>query len=710
MDAARREGHEQAGRRFDHLDRHVVARDQAAESVGDALEDAARVERRQQRLGDLEELPLTAQLLLQRQCLLAEAHRRVGVRHRLGGQAGVDHEQAQVVVGEPVEAELREHEHAEDLVVEDHRREQHRFVEVVLGAGDGRGARVGGGISQPLGDPVLGDPAGDALTQRHPQLVGRLVDVLADLAEHRDRDEVTVDEPVHPGVVVVDELAQLGRDRLADLGHARQAAQAGAELLDRLELGRPGRHPLVVLRRPDGDARLGRQRPDRVEVVGRPLVRLVVVDVEHPEQLRAVQERCRAQRVEPFLDDGGADVLAARVVAVADREERPARGDRGRRQGPGRDVADAVQIGRRQATADLGRHVAVALLEEDRSPVAFEQHHGVVDEPGQDPVQVEPAADVAGDPAERLGPVEQVPDRLRPLGAADDRADPVTHDAGDVEVARIEGAARLADDQQRAPRTAVTRDRHRQLGPSVRHDRERGIARVVAQQDGGEGPAAAAVPAGGESQRPTEQAGSQRDIEETLGTAHRAELGTRHRPRRQVIALRLPDGDEMVAVRVTDGPDHRVEGLVRVVGRVDRAGDRRQDRQVELVPLGVERVRRRRQRLAPPAAGEPGGGRGIDRPPAAPRAGRRGGDAVDRAGLGRREEALEIAQPVASVAARVDPVVAQPARVTPGPDRVRMDAKQPSGLGDRQRGIGWSGRQGGRHDLIRGNVKLVARA
>ena len=42
----------------------------------------------------------------------------------------------------------------------------------------------------------------------------------------------------------------------------------------------------------------------------------------------------RAQRVEALLDDGGADVLAARVVAVVDREERPAGGDRGGRERP----------------------------------------------------------------------------------------------------------------------------------------------------------------------------------------------------------------------------------------------------------------------------------------------------------------------------------------------------------------------------------------
>ena len=195
--------------------------------------------------------------------------------------------------------------------------------------GDRRGTRVGRGVAEVLGDPMLGDPAGDALTERQPKLVRRLVDVLADLAEHGDRDEVVADQPVDAGVVVVDQLAQLAGDRLADLVDARQPAQSRPELLDRLELGRPGGHPLEVLGGPDGDARLGRQGADRVELVVGPVVRMVVVDVEHPEQVGPVEERRRAQRVEPLLDDGGPDALAPRVVAVADREHRPARGDRG---------------------------------------------------------------------------------------------------------------------------------------------------------------------------------------------------------------------------------------------------------------------------------------------------------------------------------------------------------------------------------------------
>ena len=47
--------------------------------------------------------------------------------------------------------------------------------------------------------------------------------------------------------------------------------------------------------------------------------------------------------VEAFLDDRGPDVLAARVVAVVDGEERPAGGDGGGRQRPRREVADAAR-------------------------------------------------------------------------------------------------------------------------------------------------------------------------------------------------------------------------------------------------------------------------------------------------------------------------------------------------------------------------------
>jgi len=54
---------------------------------------------------------------------------------------------------------------------------------------------------------------------------------------------------------------------------------------------------------------------------------------------------------------------------------------------------------------------------------------------------------------------------------------------------------------------------------------------------------------------------------------------------------------------------------------------------------------------------------------------------------------LEIADPIAPVAAWVDPVVPQSTGVAPGTDRVRMHAEHARRLGDGQRRIDRSGRQ-----------------
>ena len=64
---------------------------------------------------------------------------------------------------------------------------------------------------------------------------------------------------------------------------------------------------------------------------------------------------------------------------------------------------------------------------------------------------------------------------------------------------------------------------------------------------------------------------------------------------------------------------------------------------------------------------------------------------VGRDGLAReagrveaREEALEVAEAVATVAARVDAVVAQPTGIAPGPDGVRVHAEDLGGARHRQ--------------------------
>jgi len=57
-------------------------------------------------------------------------------------------------------------------------------------------------------------------------------------------------------------------------------------------------------------------------------VRRVVIDVEQAKHVGSVEERRRADRVVALLDDRRPDVLAARVLAVATGEQRPAGGDR----------------------------------------------------------------------------------------------------------------------------------------------------------------------------------------------------------------------------------------------------------------------------------------------------------------------------------------------------------------------------------------------
>ena len=63
-------------------------------------------------------------------------------------------------------------------------------------------------------------------------------------------------------------------------------------------------------------------------------------------------------------------------------------------------------------------------------------------------------------------------------------------------------------------------------------------------------------------------------------------------------------------------------------------------------------------------------GRAVEVPPRRKPTGR----LVDAA-LGGGEEALQVADPIAPIAPRIDPVVAEPAGIAPRPDRVRVDAR-----------------------------------
>ena len=178
-------------------------------------------------------------------------------------------------------------------------------------------------------------------------------------------------------------------------------------------------------------------------------MRLVVVDVERAEELRPVEERRRADGVEALLDDRCPDVRTTGIVLVRLGRERMARGDRGGLDGTCRQGADAAQVRRRQATADLCEGLAVAVAQEDRGPVRFEEHHRVIGEPAEDPVELEPAADVARDAAQRLGPVQVLGDLRGPAAHADDPADRLGSERRQLDVTIRQG---LAGDEQHAPR------------------------------------------------------------------------------------------------------------------------------------------------------------------------------------------------------------------------------------------------------------------
>ena len=107
VDAAGDDRREQPRQLVDELDRDVVRADEVAEAVGDRPEEHRRVERRQDRLGDLEELALAADLLLEGGRLLAQALRRVrarqvdlGVLERDRGLGGEQLGQLELVVAE----------------------------------------------------------------------------------------------------------------------------------------------------------------------------------------------------------------------------------------------------------------------------------------------------------------------------------------------------------------------------------------------------------------------------------------------------------------------------------------------------------------------------------------------------------------------------------------------------------------------------------
>ena len=189
--------------------------------------------------------------------------------------------------------------------------------------------------------------------------------------------------------------------------------------------------------------------------------------------------------------------------------------------------------------------------------------------------------------------MELVGDLVRSAGDADDRGDPVGEQAGHVDVPLRERAGGVPDDQQQAPRIDRARDQDGQLGPSVGEDRDRRIARVVALKDGRERRVARPVATGGHSQDTTEDPERRRHLHESQWGS---DVGGGMGARRQPIAIRLPDGHQVMAVGIADDVHRPLERLFRIAHPDDQAADGRGGGQVELDALRLERIRSRRAR------------------------------------------------------------------------------------------------------------------
>ncbi len=301
----------------------------------------------------------------------------------------------------------------------------------------------------------------------------------------------------------------------------------------------------------------------------------------------------------------------------------------------------------------------------------------MVDEAGEDALEVEPAADVAGDPVQRLGPMELPADGLLALRRGDDRAEGPGDDRRDLGGEGRERCRRLGHEMEHAPRPVHADDRGGELRSSARQDRQ---GTLVAVRPGGR----ELVAGRGRAERLAEDAERLRPLDQPLGPRG---VGDRDGPRDQPLVTELPERHEVVVVGIADQRHGALEIGVQVGGLARQPGDLVDQLEVQRVavraakPVRMPRARGRRAMVG--ATGRERG-RGQRRASPARREDRRRCGEVERADLGRGEEPLEVAHPVAAVTALVDPVVAEAAGITPGPDRVRVHAKEACGLGDGQ--------------------------
>ena len=280
----------------------------------------------------------------------------------------------------------------------------------------------------------------------------------------------------------------------------------------------------------------------------------------------------------------------------------------------------------------------------------------MVGEAVEDLVEVEPAADVAGDPPERVRALQLMRHVGGRRGGPDDAADRGGRDPDQLPLRLGRRIGPAPDEEQDAPRLRVAGDRGGDLDARLVRGREV-ILRVRVDDARRLG------------QRGTQDAERARELDEGLaGSAG-------ERGRNQPAILPPPGRDEAGAERVADRLDRGVERRVRTRERFPDRGpaDLRQltdQREHRLVVL------ERDDRAATSSRGRTLVER-VDR-------------GQDHGRVAGGQEPLQVAHPVAPVTARVDPVVAQAPGVAPGSDGVRVYAQHLGRPRDRQGRVEWS--------------------
>ena len=155
-----------AGGPVDLVDGQRVVRHDRPQRIGDEVEHAGGLERRQQPLVDLEQSSLALELVLELVLLAAQPLHVGAVDQGLGRIAGEDRQGHLVVGVELVGAVLRDDDDPVDDAVEQHRDEEHRLRPI--GRLDDERPRIRHRVAEPHRFAVRGHPAGQARRRSRP--------------------------------------------------------------------------------------------------------------------------------------------------------------------------------------------------------------------------------------------------------------------------------------------------------------------------------------------------------------------------------------------------------------------------------------------------------------------------------------------------------------------------------------------------------------